>query len=391
MLRGHRKFLLLFALANAGGVIAYVPLLTLILPERVSHLAGPDKVEWIAAATFFGSIAASLGNVAFGWASDLVGTRRGWAAAGLALTILSYVPVYFSDSELEIVAAIIAYQLGLNMLLAPLTAWAADVVPDDEKGLLGGLIAAGQPMGAIAGVIATLPFLTNDGMQLTVVCLLIFALTFPLLVLQRSYRPERFAQPVPRKEAMRFDFGLLWISRFLVQVAGSVLFSFLLYYFQALPKPASQSTVALITAGTLLMAFPIALLLGHLSDRVGPKRPFLIAAVLTASVGLLIMASAQDLQQAIAGYAVFGCAAAVFLSLHSAYSMAFLPSPERRGRDLGILNLTNTLPSLIAPLLAIGLIYGRGFSSLLIALAGLLAVAAACISFVRTDKRMTTE
>ena len=391
MFGGHRKFLLLFALANAGGVVAYVPLLTLILPEQISHLAGPDKIEWVAATVFFGSIAASIGNIGFGWASDVAGSRRAWAATGLALTIASYVPVYFARNEFEIVAAIVVYQFALNMLLAPMAAWAADVVPDGEKGPLGGFIAAGQPMGALAGVIATLPLLTEDSLQLTVVCLLILVLTLPLLLLQRTKRTDADALPALRTQAVRLDFGLLWTSRLLVQVAGAVLFAFLLYYFQSLPVPASQANVAWITAGTLLTAFPIAMLLGRLSDRVGAKRPFLIAAILAAAAGLIAMALATSLLKAIFGYALFGCAAAVFLSLHSAYAMAFLPSPHRRGRDLGVLNLTNTLPSLIAPLLAIGLIEGRGFASLLLALAALLVAAACCVLFVRTDKRPITE
>lgn len=166
-----------------------------------------------------------------------------------------------------------------------------------------------------------------------------------------------------------------------------MLFAFLLYYFQSLAVPETQAQVALISAVTLACAFPITLAFGRLSDRLGPRKPFLIAAALVAAVGLGLMAMDGGTTQSIIGYGTFGCATAVYLSLHSAYSMQLLPSPGRRGRDMGILNLTNTLPSIIAPLLAIWLVPGRGFSLLLTVLAGMLVLSALCVALVRTDQQ----
>ncbi len=55
--------------------------------------------------------------------------------------------------------------------------------------------------------------------------------------------------------------------------------------------------------------------------------------------------------------------------------MQLLITPEHRGRDMGVLNLTNTLPALIAPSMAY-LMAGEGdFTLLLLVLAGLTGVA----------------
>jgi MFS family permease len=387
MVDSRRRFLILFGLANAGGVVAYAPLLTLLLPEKISGLAGETRIEWLGAITFFGAIAASVGNIAFGWASDVWGSRRAWTGAGLFLTLGSYAFLHFASSEAEIIVAIIVFQLVLNMLLSPLTAWAADTVPDSEKGLLGGLLAAAPPIGALAGVIATLPGMSAQWLQLGVVCLLILVLVMPLLLVQAP--PELEVTPVqPRRTVkLRVDFGLLWFARLLVQIAGAILFAFLLYYFESLPVPETQAQVALISAVTLACAFPITLAVGRWSDRLGPRKPFLIAAALVAAVGLGLMAVEAGTVQSILGYGIFGCATAVYLSLHSAYSMQLLPSPQRRGRDMGVLNLTNTLPSIVAPLLAIWLVPGRGFSLLLTVLAAMLVLSAAFVAMVRTDQQ----
>src|SRR3546814_7428166 len=83
----------------------------------------------------------------------------------------------------------------------------------------------------------------------------------------------------------------------------------------------------------------------------------------------------SDLDMAKASYLVFGVATTVFLSLHSSQTLRILPRSDRRGRDLGIFNLTNTVPSLIMPWLTISLVPGFGFDALFLLLAGLTMIA----------------
>jgi predicted MFS family arabinose efflux permease len=74
---------------------------------------------------------------------------------------------------------------------------------------------------------------------------------------------------------------------------------------------------------------------------------------------------------AIGAYAIFGIASSIFLAQHSAQTLRVLPRADRRGRDLGLFNLTNTIPSLIMPWFALTLVPYFGFSSLFLVLAAL--------------------
>lgn len=388
--RQRTRFLLLYALANAGGVAAYLPFLTLLLPTRMAAAAGDFRVEWLAAAMLAGAVTASLANIAFGWASDIWGGRRGWVSAGLALTLASYAMLDRATTPIAIVATIVFYQLALNMILAPLAAWAADTVPDAQKGLLGGLLGAGHPVGALAGVLATLGFLRGQGMQLAMVCAIVAALIVPLLAFGRPVTlvTEAVAPPPVQRTMRRVDLSLLWLARLLVQMAGSVLFAFVLYYFQSLPgRPASEAEVAQLGLLTVIAAFPLALLLGRASDRIGKRRPFLFGVTIAMSVGLALMGSKPSFGAAVAGYTLFGCGLAIFLALHSTYAMQMLLSPKRRGRDLGLFNLTNTLPALLSPLLTVGLVPTYGYDGLMLALAALVAIAAVLIIAVRGESK----
>ena len=167
--RQSTAFLLLYALASAGGAIAYVPFLTIWLPSRMTELAGPADVQMLGYVTFFGAIAASVGGIGFGWLSDRTGNRRGWVLAGLVLTIGLLLLVPLAHDIWSLVGIVVAWQLALNMMLGPLAGWAGDCVPDEQKGLLGGLLAFSPALGGWSGWLVTWPGLVPAEQRLVVI------------------------------------------------------------------------------------------------------------------------------------------------------------------------------------------------------------------------------
>lgn len=336
--------------------------------------------------SFVGALAASAGNIAFGWASDVVGSRRGWMLAGLVLTIASYALLDKVATLTSLLGSVVFYQLSLNMMLAPLAAWAADLVPDEDKGLLGGWFAAGPVAGALTGILVTAPQLHSYSLRLGIVCLTVLLLALPLL-LKAPVASAQLEAPGGAKDAVRHGRGLLlmWLSRLLVQVAGSVLFSFLFYYFRSLAERPGEADIARLATLALFIALPVSLLCGQRSDQSAHRKSYLVAANVGAALGLGTMAFAPSFLIAAVGYVIFQCALTVFLSLHAGFAMLLLPSASRRGRDLGLLNLTNTLPSLIAPLLAISVVPALGFAPLLLLLAVLVGLSASCVLLIRDE------
>jgi MFS family permease len=202
-----------------------------------------------------------------------------------------------------------------------------------------------------------------------------------------------FGRPAPTPQLMEDSEGLdqsvhpaalksrsavirMWLARLLIQIAEAALFAYLLFWFTGIDETIRDSDTARIFAVVLGMAVPLAIVVGRWSDsRSRPIIPLAACAVTTAG-GLAVMAFAQGMALAIAGYVLFGLAASVFLSLHTAQTLRVLPRAQHRGRDLGLFNLTNTVPSLIMPWLALKLVPVFGYSGLFWLLASLALVAA---------------
>ena len=110
-------------------------------------------------------------------------------------------------------------------------------------------------------------------------------------------------------------------------------------------------------------------------------------AALEAANTLMAMALAPGLHAAMLAYGLFGVTSAVFLALHSAQTLRILPRTDRRGRDLGLFNLANTVPSLVMPWLAMVLVPLSGFPGLFVLLAVLAAAAALLLAPAAMDDR----
>lgn len=382
--------MLLYALAWAGGAVAYTPLLTILLPGRVAALAGSEAgISWLAQIALVGALAASAGSILFGFLSDITRNRRGWIAAGLVLSSVLLPLIGQARTLNGVIFAIVGWQLALNMMLAPLAAWAGDQVPDRRKGMLGGFMAFAPAVGAFSGAIVTQPGLAQEGQRLGLVALMVVVCVLPILlfaprrmVFQPSHEPApALSIPAPEQQLRQRSIILrMWTARLAVQIAEATLFAYLLFWLRSLDPVVGENQTARLFSAIMLISAPLALAAGRWSDKADrPMVPLAISSCFSAA-GLLGMALAGDLATATAAYGLFGLASAVFLALHSSQTLRILLRPERRGRDLGLFNLTNTVPSLIMPWLAIGLEPVFGFQALFLILA-ILALGASLLLY----------
>lgn len=379
--------LIAYALAWAGGTIAYMPFLNLLLPLRFSELAGAQDLNWLGLTAILGAIAASLANIAFGWLSDLFPGRLRWSSAGIAGLALSYAAITEASTPATLVVCVVIWQFAVNLYLAPLGAFAAENVPDRHRGKLGGMLSWAPGIAALSLLgIAQLPGgFTVQVLALPAIALMMF---LPLVILAGQggrTSSVAVAEPAPRS-APRETLALFWLARFFVQISEALLFAFVFYFLRdLLGGHLGVKDYALINAGVYLAAIPVALVIGLASDRRSRRKGPLLAMIGVLAAGFGIMGASADPRLVIAAYVLCVIGSTVFLSLHSAFVMQYLPRRDRLGRDLGIFNLTNTLPSIFGAPLALLVVPAWGYSGLLLLLAVSMAIPTALIARLSID------
>lgn len=379
-----RRFLALYALAWAGATVGYVPLLTLLLPMHVERLAGEEAMRWLALTTFTGAIIASASNIAAGWISDLAGKRRPFVLAGLALSTAMLLTMPHAATLARLMGVIVVWQVGLNIMLGPLSAWAGDRVPEARRGLLGGLLAFAPASGALAGALVTIPGVADLPQRFGLVGALVVVCVMPLVLLgeegaQQSATPISEGSAVARK-VLRGMATRMWFARLLVQVSEAALFAYFYLWLRTVDPSLPDNAIARVLLTAMVIGALTALVAGRWADRRGkPVLPLSLASG-GAAAGLMVMALASGREGVIGGYLLFGLSTSVFLALHSAHTLRVLPDSTRRGRDLGLFNLTNTIPSLVVPSLTLALVPTLGFAGLFVVLAIFALAAMALLS-----------
>jgi MFS family permease len=401
----HRRVSWTFPLAFYGAHLAFMPVLVLLLPRRVEALAGanaPLALSWMLLA---GALAASVGNILAGhWSDRWIlrhGSRRGLIAIGLAALIASYLLLARAASVAEAGAALVAFQLALNLAFAPLGALLADYVPDAAKGRVAGLMSAALPMSLAGIALLAWLFPKDTGAAFIVNALLVAACMAPLLMLWGFGPPFAASLPsaaVETSAPARGDFALAWLARFLVQLGAAFVlgFLFLLISGRIAAEPgwagqrSASESMALLSLAAMLVGVIGAVVGGRVSDRVRSRRVPMAAAAALFAASLAALGGGFAWPLFVAAYALFQLALCAFLAINIALAAQLVGESPRRGALLGVMNLANTAPAILAPAIAvasldIGLTEQR-LDILLIAssaAAACASIAALCIGRVR--------
>jgi len=365
------RFVVSYGAANAGATIAFVPLLILILPLKAGQISPDSKLQLLSLALLCGAITASLANITAGWLSDRMFARHGSRIAQIALSLTAVLVALFAfsraSSPVSLIAAIAFFQLSLNFLFSPLGALLADKVPHHAKGRTSALLNLGMPIGTLMIAALTLPFFETENERLLALGSVILLFISPLIFIARTqpnldHKQADTDQSILSATTSTKDLFWAWIARFSVQISGAVIFGYILFFLQdvisqtdGLAENSADQALGQMSLAATPVAIIVGLSVGYLSDRLRSRKAFLLIAALMIAISLSVMVMWPYWRPTFAAYVVFSAGLTAYLTIDAAIVTQLLARSAARAKTLGIMNLTNTLPAILAPGLALAL------------------------------------
>ncbi|XAS67286.1 MFS transporter [Micrococcaceae bacterium Sec5.7] len=358
-------------LVNVGINAAFFGPIQVLLGQQAEHFDPGQKEAILALVTGAGAAVSLVANPLFGAFSDRTTSRFGrrvpWVLAGAVLGAAALIGLAGAPNVAIMTLLWCVVQAGCNGAYAAITAAIPDRVPVPQRATVGGLAAMGQTVGILIGAVIAAVVSGNFALGY-----LVCAAALVAGVVMYFFKSDDAPLPADARPGLNWagflisfvrplrhpDFAWAWITRLLVNIGNHMVTLYLLF-FLADAVHLKETTGMEPAFGVLILTGLYAVFViitsvvgGRLSDRMGKRKPLVIASSVIIAIASLILAFAPTWIGGIVGASVLGIGFGAYLAVDFALITQVLPSADDRGKDLGVINIANSLPQVIAPAIA---------------------------------------
>ncbi|HEV7654163.1 MAG TPA: MFS transporter [Mycobacteriales bacterium] len=394
--RVRKAFIGTLALANLAVWMGFFTPIQLLLPQQLEDITGDDgkvaALGWVSGA---GALVAVLATPLAGALSDRTTSRFGrrlpWLVGGTVFGALGLIVLSRQSTVAGVLIGWCVAQAFLNSAYAGLTAEVPDHVPVAQRGTVSGWFGLPQAVGVVVGVALVTSFTTTAKAGYLLIAVVIAVLVLPFAFVTRD-APLVTTPPRPTLKDWWIDprtypdFGWAWLTRFLISLGNALGTLYLLYflrdkvhYEQLFPGKSAEDGVLILILIYAAGAVATAVGGGIWSDRTGRRKPLVIVSSLVMAVGALLLAIWPTWTASIVAAALLGIGYGVYMAVDTALVTEVLPAATDRGKDLGIVNIANAAPQVLAPALAAPIVAGLGGYPVLYILTALVTLAGAVL------------
>ncbi|GGP38077.1 MFS transporter [Saccharothrix coeruleofusca] len=381
-------------LANLGLWLGIYAPLQVLLPQQVELLDPVRKEFLFGLVTGVGAVVALVVNPLVGRCSDRTtsrwGRRHPWTLGGALVGAAGLAVLASAASTAAVVAGWCLAQAGLNGMLAALTSAVPDRVPVGQRARVGGLVGISQMLGTVVGAVLVTVLVSglSAGYWACAAAVVLGAAAFVLRT--PDARLPEAARPAPRGGSLlprwRPDFAWAWGAHFAINLGNGFGTLYLLYFLDDVvrhPSPADGLLVLMLLYGVALVAG--AVVLGARSDRSGKRRGYVHLAAAAMALAALLLAVWPTWTAALVAAPLLGAGFGGYWAVALALLTQVLPAAEDRARDLGVVNVANSLPQVLAPLLTPAVLaHLGGYRGLFLVSAAVTVSAALLVGRVRS-------
>lgn len=383
--RPARGLLPLLLIGNTAMYALYIGVPGVLLALQVEDIDAARKVTNFGLISGVSAIFATVFNPVAGALSDRTGRRNPWILGGglLAIPVMALL-----GSVHTVLLVMIAWCLGqavMNVYQAALTSVVPDRVPLAARGRASAAVGLGLPFGSALGALLGAAFSEDYRTGYLVFGVIVAAAAVLFSACAREERMPARA-PLPLKAqltafagALRdHDFRWAFIGRALLVLGYFAVAGYQLYILKdhtVLPAglKAEEAVAILLPVSSVAMVLST-VLGGWLSDRYDRRKLFVGASATLAAVAMVIPALSSSWTAMLVFSVVNGLGFGCYMAVDTALVTMVLPKAEDAARDMGVLNIANAGPQIVAPFVASMVVSVSGGYTTLFLLAAVLSV-----------------
>ena len=382
----------LLFLANLGLWLAVYAPIQVLLPEQAQELDRADKTLVLSVVMGVGALVALIANPVIGMLSDRTtgrwGRRHPWTVAGAVLGAGGLAVLATAPDIAVMTLGWCVTQAGLNGMLAALTSALPDRVPVAQRAQVGGFVGISQMLGTVLGALIVTVLITRlaGGYLACAVLVVLGALVFALGTrdarLPAAFRPAGSIAAglrrlwIPPRAYPDFAWG--WVTHFLINLGNALGTLYLLYFLSDAAHYPDPQTGLLI----LMALYGVALIIGAIvcgitSDRSGSRRPYVVGSAAVMALAAVLLVIWPTWTAALAAAPLLGVGFGTYWAVALAILTQVLPAAVDRAKDLGVINVANSLPQVVGPAIAGVVLASTHSYPLLFALAAIATIGGA--------------
>ncbi|CAM5315159.1 MFS transporter [Streptomyces avidinii] len=364
----RRGLLLLLLVANSAMMAVYMGVGSVLLPTQIADIAGDDKVAVLGLIGGISAIFATAFNPIAGALSDRSGRRNPWVLGGALGSLAALALLGSVSTALLVGIGWCLVQATMNVYQAAVTAIVPDRIPAARRGTASALVGLGLPIGGTVGVVIASQTAENVRIGYLVFGGIVAAAA---LLLTSFFRDEPRAEegvadaPAAPKGARikaflsslgHHDFRWAFIGRALMVLGYFSVVGYQLYILDdhiELPDGLTPpDAMALLTPVSMIAMAVSTVVGGLLSDRWNRRKVFVGVSAALAGLVMVVPVVSPTWTGMLVFSALNGLAFGCFMAVDTALVTLVLPRAEDAARDMGVLNIANAGPQIIAPFVA---------------------------------------
>jgi MFS family permease len=374
-----------------------------LIPQLFSQIDSANKVWAYGIIGAVATLVSAITNLLFGALSDVTRTRWGkrkpYIVLGTLIMAGSLVAVANCKSVVAVILVWIIDASAENAIAASIYPQISDRIAPKWRGTVSTFYGVGFTISQQGFTILAAQFLGN--VKYGIYTMAAIAVVLGIIHLFLSNEQGNLDEPkiklsketfkkyffIPTKGA--HDFYLALFGKFFMVVGSTIVTTYLLYIFtdyMGLNSSQAGHSVSIFSTLMLVIGVTFALIAGPLADRAKRiKLPVTIATFLLGFAALFPLFAVHPWAMYVYGV-IAAVGNGIYNSVDGALNLDVLPSSDTAGKDLGLINLANTLSQMVGSISASAIVSTWGYHAIFIFAVGMEIIGGCLIAAIKSVK-----